>query len=82
MRAVWGEPLKGWTHRRKQPLHRAVDGLPAHKNKMVKDCPASTNERLTPYFPARVAPGLNPGELVWSHTKRTGVASRPLRKGE
>ena len=25
---------------------------------------------------------LNPDELVWSHAKRTGVARRPLRKGE
>jgi transposase len=28
------------------------------------------------------APELNPDELVWSHMKRTGVARRPLRKGE
>ena len=25
---------------------------------------------------------LNPDELVWSYTKRTGVARNPLRKGE
>jgi hypothetical protein len=28
------------------------------------------------------APDLNPDELVWSHDKRTGVARKPLQKGE
>ena len=28
------------------------------------------------------APDLNPDELVWSYTKRTGVARSPLRKGQ
>jgi transposase len=28
------------------------------------------------------APDLNPDERVWSHVKRTGVAWRPLQKGE
>ena len=27
-------------------------------------------------------PELNPDELVWSHIKRTGVASAPLRRGK
>jgi hypothetical protein len=25
---------------------------------------------------------MNPDELVWSHLKRTGLARKPLRKGE
>ena len=32
---------------------------------------------LPPY-----APGLNPDEFVWQHTKTNGVAKKPLRKGE
>jgi transposase len=59
-----------------------VDGLPAHKTKLVKDYAASTNGMLTLHFLPGYAPELNPDELVWSHMKRTGVARRPLRKGE
>lgn len=43
---------------------------------------ASTAARLMLHFLPGYAPELNPDELVWSHTKRTGVARRPLRKGE
>jgi transposase len=42
----------------------------------------STNGKLTLHFLPGYAPDLNPDELVWSHVKRTGVARRPLRKGE
>jgi len=80
--ALFVELLKGLIHRRKKPLHLVVDGLPAHKNKVVKDYVASTNGRLTLHFLPGYAPDLNPDELVWSHAKRTGVARRPLQKGE
>jgi len=43
---------------------------------------ASTKGRLTLHFLPGYAPDLNPDELVWSHAKRTGVARRPLKKGE
>jgi transposase len=76
------ELLKGLMHWRKKPLHLVVDGLPAHKNKVVKDYVASTHGRLTLHFLPGYAPDLNPDELVWSHAKRTGVARRPLQKGE
>lgn len=76
------ELLKGLMHRRKKPLHLVVDGLPAHKNKVVKDYVASTDGRLTLHFLPGYAPDLNPDELVWSHTKRTGIARKPLQKGE
>ena len=33
-------------------------------------------------FFAGIRPDLNPDALVWSHTKRTGVARNPLRKSE
>jgi transposase len=67
---------------RTKPVHLVVDGLPAHKTKLVKDYVASTNGMLTLHFLPGYAPELNPDELVWSHMKRTGVARTPLRKGE
>ena len=76
------ELLKGLMYRRRKPLHLVVDGLPAHKNKVVKDYVASTDGRLTLHFLPGYAPDLNPDELVWSHAKRTGVARKPLHKGE
>lgn len=76
------ELLKRLMRRRKKPLHLVVDGLPAHKNAAVKKYVAGTVGRLTLHFLPGYAPDLNPDELVWSHAKRTGVARRPLMKGE
>lgn len=76
------ELLKSLMRRRKKPLHLVVDGLPAHKNAAVKKYVADTDGRLTLHFLPGYAPDLNPDELVWSHAKRTGVARRPLMKGE
>jgi transposase len=67
---------------RKKTVHLIVDGLPAHKKAVVKDYVASIQGRLTLHFLPGYAPDLNPDELVWSHVKRTGVARRPLQKGE
>jgi transposase len=74
--------LKHLMYRRKKPLHLVVDGLPAHKKAVVKDYVAGTEGRLTLHFLPGYAPDLNPDELVWSHAKRTGVARKPLMKGE
>jgi len=74
--------LKKLMHRRRKPLHLVLDGLPAHKTKLVKTYVASTQGRLTLHFLPGYAPDLNPDELVWSHAKRTGNARRPLQKGE
>lgn len=76
------ELLKQLMYRRKKPLHLVIDGLPAHKKAIVKEYVAGTKGRLTLHFLPGYAPDLNPDELVWSHAKRTGVARRPLRKGE
>ncbi|MGF6298317.1 MULTISPECIES: IS630 family transposase [Paraburkholderia] len=67
---------------RKKVVHLIVDGLPAHKKAVVKEYVASMQGKLTLHFLPGYAPDLNPDELVWSHVKRTGVARRPLRKGE
>jgi transposase len=68
--------------RRRKPLHLVLDGLPAHKGKAVKEYVKSLDGKLTLHFLPGYAPELNPDELVWSHAKRTGVARRPLQKGE
>lgn len=67
---------------RKRPVHLVLDGLPAHKKACVREYVASTKGKLTLHFLPGYAPDLNPDELVWSHVKRTGVARRPLQKGE
>lgn len=74
--------LRQLMRHRPKPVHLVVDGLPAHKTKLVKDYVQSTAGRLTLHFLPGYAPELNPDELVWSHVKRTGVARTPLRKGE
>jgi DDE superfamily endonuclease len=63
-------------------VHLIVDGLPAHKKTLVKGYVASTQGKLTLHFLLGYAPDLNPDELVWNHVERTGVARRPLPKGE
>ena len=74
--------LKKMMRNRRKPVQLIVDGLPAHKTKLVKAYVVSTNGMLTLHFLPGYAPELNPDELVWSHVKRTGVARAPLRKGE
>ena len=76
------ELLKQLMYRRKKPLHLAVDGLSAHKKAVVKEYITSTEGRLALHFLSGYAPDINPDELVWSHAKRTGVARKPLMKGE
>ena len=74
--------LRRMMRHRPKPVHLVVDGLPAHKTKLVKDYVQSTQGRLTLHVLPGYAPELNPDEAVWSHMKRTGVARAPLRKGE
>jgi transposase len=74
--------LKQMMRYRKKPVHLVLDGLPVHKKASVADYVASTQGKLTLHFLPGYAPDLNPDEWVWSHVKRTGVARRPLQKGE
>jgi hypothetical protein len=46
---------------RSKPVHLVVDGLPAHKTKLVKRYVESTKGRLTLHFLPGYAPELNPG---------------------
>lgn len=74
--------LRKLMFKRKKAIHLIVDGLPAHRKAVVKDYVAGTQGKLTLHFLPGYAPDLNPDELVWSHVKRSGVARRPLQKGE
>jgi transposase len=80
--ALFVNLLRKMMRYRAKPVHLVVDGLPAHKTKLVKDYVQSTQGRLTLHVLPGYAPELNPDEAVWSHMKRTGVARAPLRKGE
>lgn len=74
--------LKKMMRYRRTPVHLVLDSLPAHKKACVREYVESTKGKLTLHFLPGYAPDLNPDELVWSHVKRTGVARRPLQKGE
>jgi transposase len=74
--------LKKMMRYRRTPVHLVLDGLPAHKKACVREYVESTKGKLTLHFLLGYAPDFNPNELVWSHVKRTGVARRPLQKGE
>lgn len=76
------ELLKKMMRYRRSSVHLILDSLPAHKKACVREYVESTKGKLTLHFLPGYAPDLNPDELVWSHVKRTGVARRPLRKGE
>ena len=67
--------------RRAKPVHLVVDGLPAHKNALVKEYVASMNGMLTLHLLHGDAPELPPTNWVWSHMKRTGVPEL-IRRGE
>ena len=74
--------LKAMMFRRKKPVILILDSLPAHKAKIVKDYVASTEGKLEFHFLPGYAPQLNPDEMVWNYTKRSGTARKPLAKGE
>lgn len=80
--ALFVNLLRRMMRGRRKPLHLILDGLPAHKTSAVKEYVAGLAGKLTLHYLPGYAPDLNPDELVWSYTKRTGNARRPLRKGE
>ena len=67
---------------RKKPLLLVVDGLPAHRAKVVARYVQSTKGRLELHFLPPYAPDLNPDEFVWSHLKQNGTSKKPLHKNE
>jgi len=76
---VFVDLLRWMMRRRPKPLHLLLDGLSAHKTLAVKHYVAELDGKLTVHYLPGYAPDLNPDELVWSYTKRTGHARRPLQ---
>lgn len=74
--------LKDLMKGRKKPVMLVVDGLPAHKAKLVAKYVQSTKGRLELHFLPPYAPDLNPDEFAWSHLKQNGTSKKPLRKNE
>jgi transposase len=72
--------LRKMMRHRSKPVHLVLDGLPAHKTALVKTYVASTNGMLTLHFLPGYASELNPDELLWSHMKRSGVATAAARR--
>ena len=53
--------LRKMMRHRAKPIHLLIDGLPAHKTRLVKDYVQSTEGRLTLHF----LPGYAPELLLW-----------------
>ena len=68
--------------RRAKSVRLVVDELPAHKTALIKAYVEATNGMLARHFLPGYEPELNPDELMWSHVKRTEMATAQLRRGE
>ena len=66
--------LKG----RRKPLFLALDSLPAHRARMVRDYVETTHGKLELHFLPGYAPELNPDELVWIYVSAP-VGQTPAR---
>jgi transposase len=59
----------------KQPLLIILDGLRAHKSKLVREYLDSTNGHIQIAFLPPYAPDLNPVEYLWAWLKRHALAN-------
>ena len=67
--------------RRAKPVHLVVDGLPAHKNALVKEYVASMNGMLTLHLLHGYAPELPPDELgLEPHETHGGARTHTARR--
>jgi transposase len=74
--------LKAFMRRRRRPVFLVVDGLPAHKAKVVAAYVQSLHGKLELHFLPGYAPDLNPDEFVWNHLRHHGTTKTPLRQNE
>ena len=74
--------LKDFMRYRRRPVFLVIDGLPAHKAKVVAAYVQSLKGRLELHFLPGYAPDLNPDEFVWNHLRHHGTTKTPLRKNE
>ena len=63
------------------PVYLIVDGHPAHRATVTKECVASAQGRLKLFFLPGYSPELNPDEWGWKNVKhdrigKTGVTSK------
>jgi transposase len=76
------EFLKAFMRHRHRPVFLVLDGLPAHKAKVVAAYVQSLQGKLELHFLPGYAPDLNPDEFVWNHLRQHGTTKTPLRKNE
>jgi len=76
------EFLKKFMRNRRRPVFLVIDGLPAHKARLVAAYVQSLNGRLELHFLPGYSPDLNPDEFVWNHLRHHGTTKTPLRKNE
>lgn len=69
------EFLKALKAHLKQPLLIILDGLRAHKSKLVREYLDSTNGYIQIAFQPPYAPDLNPVEYLWAWLKRHALAN-------
>lgn len=80
--AVFIQFLAEFLKTRKRPVFLVVDGLSAHKAKIVAKFVQATKGKLELHFLPPYAPDLNPDEFVWHHLKQNGTSKKPLRQNE
>ena len=76
------EFLKTFMRNRRRAVFLVIDGLPAHKARLVAAYVQSLEGRLELHFLPGYAPDLNPDEFVWNHLRHHGTTKTPLRKNE
>jgi len=76
------EFLKAFMRKRRRRVFLVVDGLPAHKARLVAAYVQSLKGRLELHFLPGYAPDLNPDEFVWNHLRHHGTTKKPLMKNE
>ena len=76
------EFLRAFTRARRRPVFLVIDGLPAHKARIVASYVQSLKGRLELHFLPGYAPDLNPDEFVWNHLRHHGTTKTPLLKNE
>ena len=74
------EFLKAFMRNRRRPVFLVIDGLPAHKARLVAAYVQSLEGKLELHFLPGYSPDLNPDEFVWNHLRHHGTTKIPLRK--
>lgn len=76
------ECLKAFMRYRRRAVFLVLDGLPAHKARIVATYVQSLKGKLELHFLPGYAPDLNPDEFVWNHLRHHSTTKKPLLKNE